>query len=80
MPELIVVIPDKSENGEDAANSSGQHSGEFAFPPDPLFQVHQPIHTSFDDQGAVVSPVQRHLLDAVEEYLKWLDFQNEGEP
>ncbi len=40
----------------------------------------QPIHTSFDNQGAVVYPIQPYVFDAVEEYLKWLDSQDGGEP
>lgn len=42
--------------------------------------MHQPIHTSFDNQGAIVYPIQPYVLDAVEEYLNWLDSQDGGEP
>ena len=42
--------------------------------------MHQPIHTSFDNQGAIVYPIQPYVLDAVEAYLNWLDLQDGGKP
>jgi len=42
--------------------------------------VNQLIHTSFDKQGAIVYPIQPYVLNAVENYLNWLDSQDGGEP
>lgn len=42
--------------------------------------VNQLIHTSFDKQGTIAYPIQPYVLNAVEDYLKWLDSQDGGEP